>query len=154
MSGEGGPRSPAGALPGDLAQTAQAVAVARASDAVMVEVSDGFCALVGRRRDEIIGRTAAELGISDRGRLDWLIDRFPERGRSHHQRRVFETPHGRRLAEMDIHGVEIGGERMIISVINLVPSRRPIRRSACSARCSTPHRSGWCSMTATCASSA
>ena len=115
-------RSPAGALPGDLAQTAQAVAVARASDAVMVEVSDGFCALVGRRREEIIGRTAAELGISDRERLDWLIDRFPERGRSHHQRRVFETPQGRRLAEMDIHGIEIGGERMIISVINVVPA--------------------------------
>ena len=123
MSAEGGAaRSPAGALPGDLAQTTQAVAVARASDAVMVEVSDGFCALVGRRRDEIIGRTAAELGISDRGRLDWLIDRFPERGRSHHQRRVFETPQGRRLAEMDIHGIEIGGERLIISVINLVPA--------------------------------
>ena len=123
MSGEGGAaRSPAGALPGDLAQTTQAVAVARASDAVMVEVSDGFCALVGRRRDEIVGRTAAELGISDRGRLDWLIDRFPERGRSHHQRRVFETPQGRRLAEMDIHGIEIGGERLIISVINLVPA--------------------------------
>ena len=118
----GGARSPAGALPGDLAQTTQAVAVARASDAVMVEVSDGFCALVGRRRDEIVGRTAAELGISDRGRLDWLIDRFPERGRSHHQRRVFETPQGRRLAEMDIHGIEIGGERLIISVINLVPA--------------------------------
>jgi len=123
MSGEGGAaRSPAGALPGDLAQTTQAIAVARASDAVMVEVSDGFCALVGRRRDEIVGRTAAELGISDRGRLDWLIDRFPERGRSHHQRRVFETPQGRRLAEMDIHGIEIGGERLIISVINLVPA--------------------------------
>ena len=122
MSSDGGSRSPAGALPGDLAQTTQAIAVARASDAVMVEVSDGFCALVGRRREEIIGHTAAELGISDRGRLDWLIDRFPERGRSHHQRRVFETPHGRRLAEMDIHGIELGGERMIISVITLVPA--------------------------------
>ena len=121
MEREGGSRSPAGALPGDLALTAQAVAVARASDAVIVEVNDAFCALIGRRRDEILGRTATELGISDRDRLDWLIDRFPERGRSHHQRRVFETPQGRRLAEMDIHGIEVGGERMIVSVISLVP---------------------------------
>ena len=121
MDRERGSRSPAGALPGDLALTAQAVAVARASDAVIVEVNDAFCALVGRRRDEILGRTATELGISDRDRLDWLIDRFPERGRSHHQRRVFETPHGRRLAEMDIHGIEVAGERMIVSVISLVP---------------------------------
>jgi signal transduction histidine kinase len=118
---EGGSRSPAGALPGDLALTAQAVAVARASDAVIVEVNDAFCALVGRGRDEILGRTATELGISDRDRLDWLIARFPDRGRSHHQRRVFETPQGRRLAEMDIHGIEVGGERMIVSVISLVP---------------------------------
>jgi PAS domain S-box-containing protein len=108
-------------LPGDLALTAQAVAVARATDAVIVEVNDAFCALVGRSRDEIVGRTATELGISDRNRLEWLIDRFPERGRSHHQRRVFETPQGRRLAEMDIHGIEIGGARMIVSVISLVP---------------------------------
>jgi PAS domain-containing protein len=64
-------------LPGDLSETVQAVAIARASDAVMVEVSDGFCALVGRRREEILGRTADQLGISDRARLDWLIDRFP-----------------------------------------------------------------------------
>jgi signal transduction histidine kinase len=109
-------------LPGDLSETVQAVAIARASDAVMVEVSDGFCALVGRRREEILGRTADQLGISDRARLDWLIDRFPERGRSHRQRRVFETPDGPRLAELDIHGIELGGERVIVSVINPVPA--------------------------------
>src|SRR6476660_5431453 len=89
---DGGTRPPAAALPGDLSETAQAVAIARASDAVMVEVSDGFCALVGRPRAEILGKTADQLGIGDRARLDWLIDRFPERGRSHRQRRVFGTP--------------------------------------------------------------
>jgi len=86
----------------------------------MVEVSDGFCALVGRRRDELLGRTAAELGISPRDRLDWLISRFPARSRSHPQQRVYETPRGRVLADMDIHGIEIGGERLIVSVITAV----------------------------------
>jgi PAS domain-containing protein len=122
---DGGARPPSAALPGDLSETAQAVAIARASDAVMVEVSDGFCALVGRPRTEILGRTADELGISDRARLDWLIDRFPERGRSHRQRRVFETPEGPRLAELDIHGIELAGERMIVSVITPVPADEP-----------------------------
>jgi signal transduction histidine kinase len=121
----GGSRPPSAALPGDLSETAQAVAIARASDAVMVEVSDGFCALVGRRREEIVGRTADQLGISDRARLDWLIDRFPERGRSHRQRRVFETPAGPRLAELDIHGIEVAGERLIVSVITPVPADEP-----------------------------
>jgi signal transduction histidine kinase len=121
----GGSRPPSAALPGDLSETAQAVAIARANDAVMVEVSDGFCALVGRRREEIVGRTADQLGISDRARLDWLIDRFPERGRSHRQRRVFETPDGPRLAELDIHGIELAGERMIVSVITPVPADEP-----------------------------
>ncbi len=88
----------------------------------MVEVSDGFCALAGRRREEIVGRTADQLGISDLARLDRLIDRFPERGRSHRQRRVFETPDGPRLAELDIHGIEVAGERMIVSVITQVPA--------------------------------
>ena len=113
-------RSPAEALPSSLSETEQAIAVARVSDAAFVDVSDGFCALVGRRRDELLGRTAAELGISHRDRLDWLISRFPERGRSHHQQRVFETPRGRVLADMDIHGIEIGGERLIVSVITAV----------------------------------
>jgi len=103
-----------------LSETEQAIAVARVSDAAFVDVSDGFCALVGRRRDELLGRTAAELGISHRDRLDWLISRFPERGRSHHQQRVFETPRGRVLADMDIHGIEIGGEPLIVSVITAV----------------------------------
>jgi PAS domain S-box-containing protein len=126
MRRDDGSRTPAGAIPGDLAQTTQAVAVARARDAVMIEVNDAFCALVGRPRDEILGSTAAELGISDRGRLDWLIERFPEPGRSHHQRRVFETPEGRRLADLDIHGLDIGGERLIVSVINPVePDEAP-----------------------------
>ena len=84
-------RSPAEVLPSSLSETEQAIAVARVSDAAFVDVSDGFCTLVGRRRDELLGRTAAELGISHRDRLDWLISRFPERGRSHHQQRVFET---------------------------------------------------------------
>jgi len=111
------PRSPADVLPTDMSATQQAVVVARMSDAALVEVSDGFCELVGKAREELLGRTAAELGISNRDRLDWLISRFPERGRSHHQRRIFETPRGRVLADMDIHGVEIGGERLIIAVI-------------------------------------
>jgi PAS domain S-box-containing protein len=113
-------RSPAEALPSSLSETEQAIAVARVSDAVFVDASDGFCALVGRRRDELLGRTAAELGISHRDRLDWLISRFPKRGRSHHQQRVFETPRGRVLADVDIHGIEIGGERLIVSVITAV----------------------------------
>jgi PAS domain-containing protein len=91
----------------------------------MVEVSDGFCALVGRPRGEILGKTADQLGISDRARLDWLIDRFPQPGRSHRQRRVFQTPEGPRLMELDIDGIELAGERMIVSVITPVPADEP-----------------------------
>jgi signal transduction histidine kinase len=110
-------RSPAGALPSDLTETNQAIAVARASDAVLVDVSDAFCALVGRTREELLGRTAAAHGISSQGRLDWLISRFPGRGRSHRQQRLFETPEGPVRADLDMHGIEIAGERLIVSVV-------------------------------------
>jgi PAS domain S-box-containing protein len=103
-----------------MSQTHQAVAIARMSDAAIVDVSDAFCDLVGKAREELLGRTAADLGISNRERLDWMISRFPERGRSHHQQREFGTPRGRVLADMDIHGIEVGGERLIISVITPV----------------------------------
>ncbi len=114
------PQSPAAALPSDLSTATQAVAVARASDAVLVDVSDAFCQLVGRTRAELLGRTAAAHGISDQERLDWLISRFPERGRSHRQQRVFETPRGHVLADLEMHGIELGGERLIVSVVTPV----------------------------------
>jgi PAS domain-containing protein len=112
--------SPAAALPSDLSTANQAVAVARARDAVLVDVSDAFCALVGRTRAELLGGTVAAHGISDQERLDWLISRFPERGRSHRQQRVFETPHGRVLADLELHGIEVGGERLIVAVVTPV----------------------------------
>jgi PAS domain S-box-containing protein len=125
----GSSRSPAGALPSDLAETEQAVAVARAADAVLVDVSDAFCRLVGKTREELLGRTAAVHGISNQDRLDWLISRFPERGRSHRQQRVFETPGGRVLVNLDMHGIEVGGERLIVSVIT-PPSSAATARDA------------------------
>jgi PAS domain S-box-containing protein len=123
----GFPRSPAGALPSDLAETEQAVAVARAADAVLVDVSDAFCRLVGRTRAELLGHNVAVHGISTQDRLDWLISRFPDRGRSHRQQRVFETPAGRVLTNLDMHGIEVGGERLIISVVTPVSSAAPTR---------------------------
>jgi PAS domain S-box-containing protein len=94
--------------------------VARARDAVLIDASDAFCALVGRTRAELLGGTAAAHGISNQDRLDWLISRFPERGRSHRQQRVFETPRGRVLADLEMHGIEVGGERLIVSVVTPV----------------------------------
>lgn len=48
------------------------------------------------------------------------MKRFPERGRSHHRRREFETPRDRVLADLDMHCVELGGERLIICVLSPV----------------------------------
>ena len=112
--------SPAAALPSDLSETAQAVVVARAADAVILDVSDAFCTLLGYTRDQLLGETAEAHGISNRERIEWLIKRFPERGRSHHQRREFDTPRGRVLADLDMHGVELGGERLIVCVVSPV----------------------------------
>ena len=108
-----------------MSETQQAVVVARMSDAALVDVSDGFCDLVGKAREELLGRTAADLGISNRDRLDWMISRFPGRGRSHHQQREFETPRGRVLADLDLHGIEVGGERLIVAVITPVSDGAP-----------------------------
>jgi PAS domain S-box-containing protein len=120
--------SPAAALPSDLSETTQAVVVARAADAVILDVSDAFCALVGTPRDELLGRTAEAHGITNRERLEWMIARFPERGRSHHQQREFDTPRGRVLADLDMHGIELRGERLIVAVITPVSNGDPRSR--------------------------
>ena len=101
--------------------------MARAADAVLVDVSDAFCRLVGRTRAELLGHNVAVHGISTQDRLDWLISRFPDRGRSHRQQRVFETPAGRVLTNLDMHGIEVGGERLIVSVVTPVSSAAPTR---------------------------
>jgi PAS domain S-box-containing protein len=120
--------SPASALPSDVSETVQAVVVARADDAVIVDVSEAFCALVGKDRDELLGRTAADHGITNRERLEWMIARFPERGRSHHQQREFDTPEGRLLADLDMHGIELAGERLIVTVVTPVAKEDPRNR--------------------------
>lgn len=74
-------RSPADALPSSISETHQAVVIARMRDAVLVDVSHGFCALVGRPREELLGRTAADLGISNRDRLDWLSPNISDAAR-------------------------------------------------------------------------
>jgi rsbT co-antagonist protein RsbR len=89
-------------VPSDVAHSDAALAVSR-MDGVLMHVSDGYCALVGKPRDQLIGRRADEAGVSTPHQMRWILDRAPEIGRAHAFRRRFESPQGVRSVETIIH---------------------------------------------------
>lgn len=58
-----------------------AAAVSTIEDGRLVEINASYCALIGRPREELIGRTVVELGIWDQPQRDALIARLSAEGR-------------------------------------------------------------------------
>ncbi|KPX40718.1 Sensory box protein [Pseudomonas syringae pv. helianthi] len=60
-----------------------------------VEVNDGFCRLTGFSAQEVLGRTAHEIGIwSDIVQRDYMIDELRQKGRVHHREMNGQDKHG------------------------------------------------------------
>jgi PAS domain S-box-containing protein len=108
-------------LPTTLEFSDSALAAVRRSDGAFVYVSDGFCALVGRTREDLTGRTPTELGLSTSERARWILDRAPEAGRAHRYWRTFPTPRGERPGEVIIHTVS--DDMLVVSVAELEMDR-------------------------------
>ncbi|HYX86718.1 MAG TPA: PAS domain S-box protein [Gaiellales bacterium] len=105
-------------LPSDVAASEDALIIAHRADGVILHVNDAFCALAGRPREEIVGRSAVDVGTSDAARVEWLTARLPAAGApGHAHRRTFETPAGTRLYEATIHAMELAGEDVVATVL-------------------------------------
>ncbi|RML22402.1 Sensory box/GGDEF domain/EAL domain protein [Pseudomonas savastanoi pv. retacarpa] len=60
-----------------------------------VEVNDGFCRLTGFSAQEVLGRTAHEIGIwSDTVQREYMIDELRQKGRVHHREMNGQDKHG------------------------------------------------------------
>ena len=92
-------------LPSSIALSDAVMIVAR-TDGVIVHVTDGYCRMVGRPAEELVGRRADEVGLAGSSeRLRWILGRLPEDGTGVVYRRVFETPDGPRLFDAHLHHV-------------------------------------------------
>jgi anti-anti-sigma regulatory factor/PAS domain-containing protein len=104
-------------LPNDLAASDIAVVVL-GTDGLMLYVSEGFCRLVGKPREELIGARAAEAEIaSSAERTRWILDRAPEVGSAMTYRRVYETDSGPKL--VDVHMHRAGEDLLVVTMIEV-----------------------------------
>src|SRR5436190_845242 len=90
-------------LQNDLAASDIAVVVL-GSDHLILYVSDGYCRLVGKAREELIGARAEDARIaSSAERTRWILDRAPDVGSAMMYRRAYETDSGVKLVDVHMH---------------------------------------------------
>ena len=102
------------------------LAITRVKDNLLLEVNDTFVSLMGRRRDEVIGRTPLEIGLwadpDDRKRL---LQRLVVEGGVRNEECRFRTKNGDILiclTSMDI--IELDGERCYLVVLADITERK------------------------------
>ncbi|MBL8490103.1 MAG: PAS domain S-box protein, partial [Rhodocyclaceae bacterium] len=102
-----------------------AVTINRFSDGLYVEVNEGFTALTGWTREEVVGRTSEEIGIwwdmADRRRLVEILQR-DGLCRNLEARFRFKDG-GMRYGLMSAHVLELGGEACILSITRDITER-------------------------------
>jgi PAS domain S-box-containing protein len=106
-------------LPSNVAVSDTVMIVAR-SDGAIVHVTDAYCEMVGKERDELVGHRADQAGVAGSAeRMQWILDRIPSPGSGISYRRVFDTPTGPRLFDAHLHAIE---SELIVTVLDEVTS--------------------------------
>jgi diguanylate cyclase (GGDEF)-like protein/PAS domain S-box-containing protein len=104
--------------------------ITRLEDGRLVDVNEGFLALTGRLRGEVIGATALGIGIWDKDAdREGYVARLRERGLVENAEYVFRRRDGGSYSGL-ISGrvLSIGGEAHVVSVIRDVTEREEARR--------------------------
>jgi len=102
------------------------VAITSLKDGTIIEVNDGFTAVSGFNREEVIGKKAQDIGIwantEDRDRLSQIIEK---RGRVKNEEIVFRTKSGEaRNALVSADRIDVAGEPCIIAVMTDVTEQK------------------------------
>jgi len=108
-----------------------AVSITRVADGKYVDVNDAFTRTFGWQRDEVIGRTAVEIGIwRDPEARERLIDRLMREGFCRNLEADLQTRDGRVIeAIVSSHCLTVNGEGCRLSVTRDVSERKRWERS-------------------------
>jgi len=106
--------------------SATALTITRSADGLFVDVNDGFLSLFGYRRDEVIGRRAAELNIvTDLVERAAMGRQFSEHGSIHNYETVRRTKSGAlRNVLLSADAVELNGEAHILTTMLDISDRK------------------------------
>ncbi len=91
-----------------------------------VAVNDRFLELFGFERDEVIGRTALELGIwADPWGRAAVVEQLSRQGRVRDHEAVFQTKSGKQLdVQISAETVELGGELCLVAGVRDITERK------------------------------
>ncbi|MBK7972924.1 MAG: response regulator [Deltaproteobacteria bacterium] len=117
----------------------EATAISRLADGTLLAVNDAFVALVGRSRDELVGRTTAELGLgSSEERARFVATFGPDSGVAERETSLALGNGSTRVIRGRSVRIDAGGEPCLVTVATDVTEQRAaevaIARSAELAR--------------------
>jgi len=105
-----------------------AVTITRLSDGRYFDVNDGFARTYGWSRDEVIGRTAAEIGIwKNQADREPLVDLLRRDGYCENFEAELTTRDGKRVAVLvSAHQLMIGSDPCLLSITHDVTERKRV----------------------------
>jgi PAS domain S-box-containing protein len=103
-----------------------AVAITRLRDSVFVRVNDGFTAMIGTRRENVLGRSTLELGVYDNpSDRDRIITALRATGHCENEEMIFMRPDGSRIMGMvSAKVIDLDGEPHVLSVVRDITERK------------------------------
>jgi PAS domain S-box-containing protein len=97
--------------------------IARLEEKGIVDANDAALAASGFTREELIGRSTAELGIWDIATRDAWLAKLRAEGRVRNALTEFTTPRGRRSMLLSGEFVDVGGETLVLAMAHDVTER-------------------------------
>jgi PAS domain S-box-containing protein len=96
-----------------------AISITRLDDGLFLDVNQGYLALTGLGRAEVIGKTAQEIKVwEDPAGRDRLVERLRSHGKAHNQEtRFFAKDGGLRTVLVSAVAITLDGEPCLLSII-------------------------------------
>ncbi len=106
------------------------IAITRLSDGLMVDVNDAFATMLGRPKEELIGRTSLEAGMwVDPDERERVMGLLRERGRYvNEELRLLRGDGGVAVALASAEVIDLGGEPCILSALREITLRKQQER--------------------------
>ncbi len=103
-----------------LRASATGVAISDPDTRAFHEVNDAYCRILGRSRDELLGRSSTEAGIwHDEAEADRLRNTVEQTGGLERVVVRVQRPDGTvRVVETTVHRVTLGGKRQLVSTVD------------------------------------
>ncbi|HTO94652.1 MAG TPA: PAS domain S-box protein, partial [Bacteroidota bacterium] len=109
-----------------LRTSPDAVGISRLADGTFIEVNQGYTELSGYTREELVGKSAIELGLwAEPAERERLVDELQKNGQVRNLEMCYRTKGGEtRSALVSARPIEIDGEQCMLNVVRDITDRQ------------------------------